>query len=58
MSTVDITMRLREALKEIAGEQKVYTGHGDYDVLPALDADQAQALARRALMSGNQQSQQ
>lgn len=46
---VDENKRFREALERIAGEQKVYTGHGDYDILPALDADEAQALARSVL---------
>jgi hypothetical protein len=40
---------LREALTEIADEQKVYKGHGDYDILPKYDAEGAQSLARAAL---------
>lgn len=46
--------RLRKALEQIADEQKVYKGYGDYDILPALDAYEAQALARQALMSASQ----
>ncbi len=39
------------ALEQIAAEQKVYKGHGDFDVIPALDADEAQALARKTLIA-------
>ena len=46
--------RLRAALERIASEQKVYKGHGDFDTLPALEADEAQAEARRALTSASQ----
>jgi len=42
---------LVEALEKIAGEQKVYKGHGDYDIIPAFDADEAQRIARTALAS-------
>lgn len=45
---------MREALEKIAAEQKVYRGHGDYDIIPALDADEAQAVARTALASAPQ----
>jgi len=37
------------ALVEIAREQKIYKGHGDYDIAPALTADEAMMRARRAL---------
>ena len=40
---------LREALELIAGEWKVYLGHGDYRIEPALSAEDAQAEARKAL---------
>jgi hypothetical protein len=40
---------LIKALEQIADEQKVYKGHGDYDILPFCDADEAQKLARSAL---------
>ena len=43
--------RLRTALEQIADEQKVYKGHGDYDIIPALDADEAQKIARKALQA-------
>ena len=39
----------RKALEEIAGEQKIYLGHGDYSVEPNYSAQQAQNLARKAL---------
>lgn len=39
----------KTALEEIADEQKVYKGHGDFDIIPALDADEAQSRARKAL---------
>ena len=45
--------RYKVALDMIADEQKVYKGHGDYDILPALDADEAQNVARRALSNLN-----
>lgn len=38
-----------EALQKIADEQKQYLGHGDYDILPACSADEAQRLAIKAL---------
>jgi Lar family restriction alleviation protein len=38
-----------KALEQIADEQKVYKGHGDYDIIPALTADEAQSLARKVL---------
>lgn len=42
--------RYRDALWRIAEEQRVYMGHGDYDMLPMLSAEEAQSLARHALM--------
>ena len=42
----------REALEQIADEQKIYKGHGDYDIEPALTAVEAQSVARKALASG------
>ena len=42
-------VRLRAALEQISNEQKVYKGHGDYDILPAFTADEAMMLARKAL---------
>lgn len=42
---------LRKALERIADEEKVYRGHGDYDILPALSAKEAQQVARSALAS-------
>lgn len=42
--------RYKDALSRIAEEQKVYLGHGDYDTLPMLSAEEAQSLARDALM--------
>lgn len=41
--------RMRKVLDQIADEQKVYKGHGDYDVIPACGADEAQRLAREVL---------
>lgn len=41
--------RLRECLEKIAGESKVYRGHGDYDIVPAFDGEEAQHIARDAL---------
>jgi hypothetical protein len=41
---------LIDALNHIADEQKVYKGHGDYDILPMCDADEAQSIARDALI--------
>lgn len=38
------------ALEEIASEQKIYKGHGDYDIAPKLNADEAMMRARAALM--------
>jgi hypothetical protein len=46
----DELQRFREALERIADEQKVYKGHGDYDIIPALNREEAQAVARKALM--------
>ena len=46
--------RCEEALTQIADEQKVYKGHGDYDILPALTAEEAQMSARTALSEGAQ----
>lgn len=39
-------------LKEIAAEQKVYLGHGDYNTEPSLSAEEAQAKAI-AFLSAN-----
>lgn len=43
-------MAMIEALEKIAEEQKVYLGHGDYNIVPALTAEEAQALARYVLL--------
>ena len=43
-------MNLREALEEIAREDKVATGHGNYEIVPAYTAAQMQDIAKRALM--------
>jgi hypothetical protein len=40
---------MRDALERIAAEQKVYKGHGDYEIVPALTAEEAQSVAREAL---------
>ena len=45
--------KFKEALEKIAEEQKIYKGHGDYDIEPALTAQGAQDLARKVL-SDNQ----
>lgn len=42
----------RTALLRIADEHKVYKGHGDYDIVPACSAEDAQSLARTALRNG------
>jgi hypothetical protein len=39
----------RVALEKISAEQRIYKGHGDFDTIPALSADEAQAVAREAL---------
>ncbi len=40
---------LVDALERIADEQKVYLGHGSYNIEPAFTADEAQTIARAAL---------
>lgn len=40
---------MRAALEQIAAEQKVYLGHGDYTIEPALSAEKAQSAARAAI---------
>ena len=40
---------LRAALSEIAQEEKVYLGHGDYTIVPSCSAEEAQSIAVRAL---------
>lgn len=42
---------LVEALEQIADEEKIYEGHGNYGIVPALDSYDAQALARKTLSS-------
>lgn len=37
------------ALEKIADEDKVYKGHGDYDIVTACTAEEAQRLARDAI---------
>jgi len=39
----------RTALEEIASENKVYKGHGDYDIVPSYSAEQAQRIAQKAI---------
>jgi len=36
-----------EALENIAREMNVYKGHGDYETIPFLSADEAQSAARQ-----------
>lgn len=38
-----------DALEQIAREQNVYKGHGDFDTVPYLSSEQAQTVARSAL---------
>ena len=45
---------LLAALMQIADEQKIYRGHGDYTIEPALSAEEAQAVARAAIAKATQ----
>lgn len=47
-SAMDEVKRLRAALMDIATDEKVYLGHGNFDEGP-LPNDYCQKLARRAL---------
>lgn len=37
------------ALAQIADEENVYKGNGDYDTVPTMSAEQMQSLAREVL---------
>jgi hypothetical protein len=48
---LQIGAKMREALEHIADEENVYKGHGNYETVPVLSAEEAQSAARSVLMS-------